>query len=408
LLRQCLEESETRKTEVHANYIYTRYIPWVIMSFPSWADFLCGHDGAEETNRSISDLGDRFRRNSYPLENLKGEEAILFLGIASDGSPLLLHHLTDLGSTRRDPEPSIIALVGLQKSTTVVGIATGDCFRDIPEDNEETIKVPPFPKLASATTPLAFKNVEPPSKSPSLMTLGVIPVPPFLLPCFANNAHSSFEELGQACAEHIKDSEIITKGVGMSENNHCRALVQFMWWAAKGSPDTDDYRIGIKLLADPRPSIVKWRDTAIAESLTLTTTETAAKSSGADPGLFSEALVGALGSLKETMDAINLKEPAASSDSSKHFARLPDHLKTLLFRLSHIPGEPEPTELCEDGLRFMQQHTLASATSLLKTALRQNYGLSVMVQPASVQALRTGQLLWDDPATPGSHSIFQY
>lgn len=56
----------------------------------------------------------------------------------------------------------------------------------------------------------------------------------------------------------------------------------------------------------------------------------------------------------------------------------------------------------------MAQHTLASATSLLKTALRNTYGLSVTVQGASVQALRTGLLLWDDPATPGNHSIFQY
>jgi hypothetical protein len=44
----------------------------------------------------------------------------------------------------------------------------------------------------------------------------------------------------------------------------------------------------------------------------------------------------------------------------------------------------------------MAQHTLASATSLLKTALRQKYGLSVMVQAASLQALRKGQLVWDD------------
>ena len=56
----------------------------------------------------------------------------------------------------------------------------------------------------------------------------------------------------------------------------------------------------------------------------------------------------------------------------------------------------------------MAQTTLASATSLLKTALRQQYGLSVVVQSGSVQALRTAQLLWDDPSTPGNHSLFQY
>jgi hypothetical protein len=106
-----------------------------------------------------------------------------------------------------------------------------------------------------------------------------------------------------------------------------------------------------------------------------------------DPAAFSDPLVGTLGSLKETMDAIVLKEPASANEFDKHFARLPDHLKTLLYRLSHIPGEPKPIEMVGNGRLLMKQHTLASATSLLKTALRQHHGLSVMVQPVSVQAL---------------------
>jgi hypothetical protein len=81
---------------------------------------------------------------------------------------------------------------------------------------------------------------------------------------------------------------------------------------------------------------------------------------------------------------------------------------TLLYQLSHVPGEPDPTEITANSKLVMKQHTLASTTSLLKTALRQNHGLSVMVQHTSVQTLRTGQLLWDDPANPGTQSIFQY
>jgi hypothetical protein len=69
--------------------------------FPSWADYLCGHDGAAATNRCIDELAGCFGRGSTTaLENLRGEEAILFLGIAMDGSPLFVHHVTDLGSTR--------------------------------------------------------------------------------------------------------------------------------------------------------------------------------------------------------------------------------------------------------------------------------------------------------------------
>jgi hypothetical protein len=103
--------------------------------------------------------------------------------------------------------------------------------------------------------------------------------------------------------------------------------------------------------------------------------------------------VGALGSLKETMESIKLKDANSAIEGSKHFARLPEHLQRLLYRLSYVPGEPEPIKLSEEGENFMAQHTLASAKSLLKTALRQEYGLNVMVQAASVQALRTGQLV---------------
>jgi hypothetical protein len=56
----------------------------------------------------------------------------------------------------------------------------------------------------------------------------------------------------------------------------------------------------------------------------------------------------------------------------------------------------------------MAQSTLASATSLLKTALLQKFGLSVIVQAGSVEALRKGQIIWDNPTSPGNHSMFQY
>jgi hypothetical protein len=89
-----------------------------------------------------------------------------------------------------------------------------------------------------------------------------------------------------------------------------------------------------------------------------------------------------LGLFKETMDAIILKEPAAANGTYKYFACLPEHLKTLLYQLSRVPGEPEPMEMVNNGKLFMKQYILARATSLLKTALRQNYGVSIMVRPA--------------------------
>jgi hypothetical protein len=79
------------------------------------------------------------------------------------------------------------------------------------------------------------------------------------------------------------------------------------------------------------------------------------------------------------MESIKLKDATSTTEGSKHFARLPEHLRRLLYRLSYVPGEPEPTKLSEEGESFMAQHTLASVTSLLKTVLRQKYGLSVMV-----------------------------
>jgi hypothetical protein len=47
------------------------------MPFASWADYLCGHDGAEESNQDISSSGERFNQGAEPVENFKGEEATL-------------------------------------------------------------------------------------------------------------------------------------------------------------------------------------------------------------------------------------------------------------------------------------------------------------------------------------------
>jgi hypothetical protein len=141
------------------------------MPFASWADYLCGHDGAEESNQDISSLGERFSQGAEPVENLKGEEATLFLGISADGSPLFLHHIANLGSTRRAPEPTLVALVGLQKSTIVIGLTPRDCFASIPSGGEEEDEageffVPPFSKLSLSTTASAFKKASPSSKHP--------------------------------------------------------------------------------------------------------------------------------------------------------------------------------------------------------------------------------------------------
>jgi hypothetical protein len=93
------------------------------MPLASWADYLCDHDGADGSNQDIIlSLGKRFsHHNSQPAaDNLEGKESTLFLGISTDGSPLFLHHFANLGSTRRAPELILMALVGLQKSTTTV------------------------------------------------------------------------------------------------------------------------------------------------------------------------------------------------------------------------------------------------------------------------------------------------
>jgi hypothetical protein len=82
------------------------------------------------------------------------------MGITSDRSPIFLHHINDLGGTRRDPQQSIIALAGLQKSMMVIGITIGDYSQDRPD----AIKVPPFSKLVSVTTPMAFKKFKTASK----------------------------------------------------------------------------------------------------------------------------------------------------------------------------------------------------------------------------------------------------
>jgi hypothetical protein len=101
----------------------------------------------------------------------------------------------------------------------------------------------------------------------------LIPVPPFLVPCMAEKAHSSFAELGLAYAEHIVGSEVLCDNKKMASVEYSQKLVQFMWWAAKPDDRTMAYRVARTLIADPKPSIVRWRDiVAIKEVLGRATT----------------------------------------------------------------------------------------------------------------------------------------
>jgi hypothetical protein len=135
------------------------------MTFATWADYLCGHGGATETNKGVDALGDNFLSGEDAPNNLRGEEATLFVGIASDGSPLFVHHLTDLGSNRRSFNPLLMAIIGLHKSTTVVRLAPNDCLSTIPSGDDEDVQaefaVPNMPKLLAAETPDSFATCKP-------------------------------------------------------------------------------------------------------------------------------------------------------------------------------------------------------------------------------------------------------
>jgi hypothetical protein len=70
------------------------------------------------------------------------------------------------------------------------------------------------------------------------------------------------------------------------------------------------YRVTLTLIAGPKPSIVPWRDIAIKEALGRATMTKPTKSLNTPPPVsFLDALVNALGSLKETTEAIKLKTP---------------------------------------------------------------------------------------------------
>jgi hypothetical protein len=196
------------------------------------------------------------------LSHLKGEEAIIFLGISADGSPLLVHHLSNVGSTRKDPLPNSVALAGLRQATSVVRLPMEDCFVTIPsgtDGTDEEYYLPSFSKLVTASSAGGFAKVTP-SQTKTILALEclcLLPLPPFLIPCIASHAHSGFAELGKACVKDIVACELTCDDGGlMKANSHCQRIAQFMWWATQPGIRTHEYRFGMTLLMDPKPSIV--------------------------------------------------------------------------------------------------------------------------------------------------------
>jgi hypothetical protein len=143
------------------------------MPFATWADFLCGHDGANVSNSGIADLGRLFEHGSTPLGNLKGEEATLFIGISPVGSPLFIHHLADLGSTQKDPKPSLVALAGLRTTTSIVRLTPADCFATIPSGSDDTAAeyyISSYVKLAASNSRAAFIATQSSTKHPLMLS----------------------------------------------------------------------------------------------------------------------------------------------------------------------------------------------------------------------------------------------
>jgi hypothetical protein len=57
-------------------------------------------------------------------------------------------------------------------------------------------------------------------------------------------------------------------------------------------------------------------------------------------GAVTAQLVELMGGLKDTIDAIALKDPTSSTDGSRQFAKLLDHLQKMYLRLGHVSGTP--------------------------------------------------------------------
>jgi hypothetical protein len=174
----------------------------------------------------------------------------------------------------------------------MIGLLTiEDCFRDVLNKDKDTIKVPPFPNLASATTALAFRRVMMATQSPTLETLGLLLVPPILIPCFASNSHAApSKNLAMPAPSNSRTRNSFAMRTWQSQ----RISTVAHWSSSCGGwqkgCQREDYWIVVTLLADQRPrSIAKWYDSAISEALA--TDGTQPRTGQADPTVFSDALV---------------------------------------------------------------------------------------------------------------------
>jgi hypothetical protein len=205
--------------------------------------------------------------------------------------------------------------MGLQRSTTVVALDHAECFGDIAWEEDETeLNVPTFIKLKSASSPSAFKNVSPSTKTPlKLDMLRLLSIPLFLLPCIATQSHSPFEQLGFECLWEVVGSDIVLNEEGyMDSLPHYQRLIQFMWWAVQAKEVQGEAHWTVTPLVDPSPSIVTWRDNIIASSIEPQTSPPQqlgpSESIPTSGDVSTKLVVEVMGALKDTMDSIALKE----------------------------------------------------------------------------------------------------
>jgi hypothetical protein len=365
----------------------------------SWTSFFEQHHLQAESNKELRDLSslcDPTDDVAEFISSLSNNSDLLLVGVASNRHDIIvLHHFTDLGSSRLSPEPCAVALSGNGDVATPLAI---DCEASA---KAFSLSVPSWDTLFQASDSASSFKAAASSSDTVFSSAGLIMVPQALGVPMMKSPSKNAADIGVVVAAAMVHHEASAQDDVDADSfmAHCRYVLLFCKAVSEGKVHPT--------VCSPSeaPQVIAWSASLHARHIMPRTVPSSTGTGGPSDATMQQVSA-TMSNMAVTMATQHDFVVTQSEKKTPGFSKLGSHAQKLILFASSPDPDTQALAPVPDYATFLSIKTIGGAREHLKNELKAAHGVDLIPSTALTAALSTGVFLWDQPDLPSHVSFF--